>query len=81
MAALDEAVSDADRETAALICAIAASTPGMHDFYGQVAAYLGGVSRESFNLALDAWAASATFDLGGPRDAEAEAKIRSGWVP
>ncbi len=73
--------SKMDREVAALICAIAASTPGLHQDYDGVCAETGidiwgGPAR---NLAIAAWE-RCQYAQGNP-DAEAEALIRSGWLP
>jgi len=80
-------ISAEDRETAALICAIAASTPDLNDYYSAVVRELeiphddGAAVNLALNLALNAWGKAHRFDYGGPRDAEAEALIRSGWSP
>lgn len=71
------------REEAALICAIAASTPDLHDAYRAVCDALG-IDRDggSMSLALDAWDAARPYSWsGGERDAEAEALLRTGWSP
>ena len=79
-------ISTEDRETAALICAIAASTPDMRDNYSSVCFHAGvDVAGPAANLAYDAWF-KVHRQLGsdvppGVRDAEAEALIRSGWSP
>lgn len=76
------------REEAALICAIAASTPGYREAYGAVtrSLYGDGVStygRPAFDLALAAWCECqyAWSDESGAVDAEAHALLMSGWSP
>lgn len=80
-----DAITDADRETAALICAIAASTPDLHNSYGRVLASTGiEPGSTAANLAYDAWFESdrnVGYQVPDVRDAEAEALIRSGWSP
>jgi hypothetical protein len=89
-------ISKKVREQAAMICAIAASTPNEHGtrpFYDvEVAQWLGlwrGTCAKTYakepavKLALDAW--GFVFDCGerwtAETDAEAEAILRTGWVP
>jgi hypothetical protein len=67
------------REEAALICAIAASTPDLAESYSAVASALGiSVARRSFYLALWAW---DLCQRGADADSEAESLIRTGWTP
>lgn len=74
-----------DRDKAALICAIAASTPSCDQSYGEVGHRLGIIRPDdrpqarwsnAMDLALFAW--SECFNAEHP-DAEAEALIRCGW--
>lgn len=76
-----------DREQATLICAIAASTPGMDQAYGEVGHGLGIIRTNdrpqagwsnAMDLALAAW--SRCISTEHP-DAEAEALIHTGWTP
>lgn len=74
------------REEAALICAIAASTPGLHCSYWAVRRAMGWREpSRAVELALDAWF-HVDDEFGRPginplTDAEAEALIRTGWSP
>ena len=82
------------REYAALICASAASSPGL--WYSEIEINLeldfetGGldsIGQKAHDLAVAAYKASQyrgkrLLRVGNPiMDAEAEAKIRSGWLP
>jgi hypothetical protein len=72
------------REEAALICAIAASTPRYRVILTDVASDLdvsGG--SDSLSLACAAWWHPSLFDAdwNTTRAAEAEALIRTGWSP
>jgi len=77
------------RDGAALICAIAASTPSLANAYRSTKIELGAsVSHESLGLALSAWvyARDVLMERFGMSDtyqvdAEAEALIRTGWTP
>lgn len=68
------------REQAATICAIAASTPDLHDSYSLVCEEADIALGDAFELALAAWSKAYRYETGGPRDAEAEALIRTGVV-
>jgi len=78
--------SKQERELAAVICAIAASTPDLDQSYRYVWAALEGrdpfevpaLHRPAYRLALAAW--TECWRLDRP-DAEAEALIRMGWTP
>jgi hypothetical protein len=89
-------ISKRTREQAAMICAIAASTPnerGSRPCYDvEVAQWLGlwrgtcvatYTKEPAVRLALDAW--EFVFDRGerwtAETDADAEALLRTGWVP
>jgi hypothetical protein len=73
------------REEAAMLCAIAASTPDLDQSYRAVCDALDIGCRDDdgnelpfFDLALQAWAQAA----GTSRpDAEAECLLRTGWSP
>lgn len=69
------------RNQAAMICAIAASTPDLHDAYRAVCKATGITSGDALYLALEAWSEAWRYETGGPRDAEAEAMLRTGWSP
>jgi hypothetical protein len=78
------------REQAAMICAIAASTPDLSEAYGAVCERLGirtGADRAfrfvpvSYRLAMAAWRTSSRNRSGAEADAEAEALLRCGWSP
>ena len=74
------------REEAALICAIAASTPGMDSSYGSVCRALHGdgwrkYGNKTFSLAIDAWRECHDVVELDDVDAEAESLLRSGWSP
>jgi len=72
------------RDEAALICAIAASNPDLHESYGAVCRLLGiDIPYDRYeslteSLAFEAWQVCQYADHP---DAEAEALIRSGWNP
>ncbi len=73
----------AEREQAALICAIAASNPEFAQAYDKVCRALGiELSAAAYCLAVEAWDQKLTVQ-GEPGDqyvdAEAEALIRTGW--
>jgi hypothetical protein len=74
------------REEAALICAIAASTPDLFANYDAVVEGLG-ASEEARDLALCAWwfvcCRVSGYDPGtlSSVDAEAAALLLEGWVP
>lgn len=79
----------AERDVAALICAIAASQSDRSDaFYDRIADDIGADDASLF-LAQDAWTDSVERRPGGAdfwdwlpeRDAEAESMIRTGWEP
>ena len=80
--------SKKERETAALICAIGASTPDLNQSYGEVCKALG-IAEDcpASDLALDAWshALAARLHLhdgdDSAVDAEAAAMIADGWSP
>jgi len=74
------------REQAALICAIAASTPAFNESYTMVLA--AAITREAYDLAYAAWDAASSripYAHDGSAnpivDAEAEALLRTGWSP
>lgn len=70
------AYTEAQREQAALICAIAASNPTWHEDYEGICDALGlDVRSAAFCLAYSAWQACEWPFV----DAEAEALIRTGW--
>ncbi|MGN6108803.1 MAG: hypothetical protein ACTHU0_27100 [Kofleriaceae bacterium] len=81
-------ISKKVREEAALICAIAASTPFLYDQIAYqlptatIAGWLG-ASDDAFELALEARVRTAgdgcSYTAVG--DAEAEALLRTGWTP
>ena len=71
------------RDEAILICAVAASTPGVVTSFGTISAWLG-ADEPSTDLAILAWSsalarlgASTLFDIA----AEAEAMLQCGWSP
>ena len=89
-------IAEKVREEAAVICAIAASNPGLNQAYGSIVLALRGATRDSpsLRLAIRAWDAvtdrlmTEAWDatVGRPGrcdhpDAEAEALLRSGWSP
>jgi len=74
-----------NREQAALICAIAASTPDCDQSYGEIGNRLGIIRADdepcaswaaAMDLALHAWGRCISTEHP---NAEAEALIRSGW--
>jgi hypothetical protein len=68
-----------ERELAAVICAIAASTPDLNQSYSAVCWALDiDPDTGAGELAFKAW--NATQHADHP-DAEAEALIRTGWCP
>lgn len=68
------------REQAALICQVAASNPDVHDEYASIARLMGWrLDDRQCELALDAWMEAYGEPINGPRDAEAEALIRTGF--
>lgn len=75
-------ISKKVREEAALICAIAASSPG-HPLYCMIERELG-LSAKAGDLALRAWSRAGRgvkhFEWHHV-DAEAEALLRTGWSP
>lgn len=69
------------REKAALICAIAASTPDLDQAYNRLRCLLDkevGADDEADDLAMAAWRVTQYSDFP---DAEAEALLRTGWEP
>jgi hypothetical protein len=78
-------ISDDVREQAALICAIAASTPRLCCDYASTSDQLDPPAGDvAFSLAMFAWhtAFDRNPDLSPEEtDAEAEALIRTGWTP
>lgn len=75
-------ISKRVREQAAMICAIAASTPDLAESYDMVVAHLDADRGPSLDLAMCAWRRvdKAAMDLANI-DAEAEAMLRTGWSP
>lgn len=73
-------ISKKVREEAALICAIAASTPSYANYYGGVVRDLGLGRRPSFDVALSAWMHVHRINQDHT-DAEAESLLRTGWCP
>lgn len=69
------------REEAALICAIAASTPGLSQDYAGVCSDAGfTIDGPSYDLAVAAWEL-CEFVWPSNVDAEAESLLRDGWSP
>ncbi len=79
----------AQREQAAIICAIAASNPRLSQAYRAVCIALDlpwcddrGSDTPAYYLALVSWdKCHLTWNCGHNVDAEAEALIRTGWSP
>lgn len=81
MSAVRGLYSQAERDEAILICAIAASTPGLEQNYRSVCYHLGiDITDRSSVLALRAWAETSLAGIYSP-DAEAEALLQTGWSP
>ena len=80
-------ISKRTREQAALVCAIAASTPSFTESYTMVL-LCADITREAYDLAFEAWDAASCGipylpdgDANPIVDAEAEAMLRTGWSP
>ena len=78
--------SKKDREDAALICQIMASTPDVGIMYSFVTESIGARRRSGIGLALDAWNEAARRSNGAYHSTpnfilEAECLLRTGWCP
>lgn len=82
---MSKRISKRVREEAALICAIAASTPDAWNYYN-VQHHLG-VSRKAASLAFEAWRAVYSqrhrfaYDTIDKMDSEAAQLLEDGWSP